>query len=224
MIDANRSVSARYLESILCAWASALLISISHLRPEFWFVSLFALIPFLWRAIRVRLFESVLLGAVLATTYCLISINAASWQSLDAFLIKLLLLNVFFALYGIVVNRIASRVGFDAIFIIAVLWLPIEYVLSHYTRMGSILCFPEANSALLTRVGSLFGVLTISFLVVFINSLILIVSESFVRASCHGASLGIPGIDDQRFCPTLKEFILEKRWYYFLSPRAPPLT
>jgi hypothetical protein len=39
----------RFLENFLWAGGSALLIAVSHRYPKHWFVSLFALIPFLYR-------------------------------------------------------------------------------------------------------------------------------------------------------------------------------
>ncbi len=209
-----------FFGNFTCAGSSALLISVAHLYPEFWFVSLFALIPFLWRATLVSLFESIVLGSLLATSYCLVMVPVASWATPDAFLLKLLALNVLFALYGTLVNKMAKHIGFNAIFI-AVLWMPLEYALSHYADLGRIFTFSETDSTLLFRIGSLFGMLIISFVVVLMNSLILLVLKRVVQAiSSRGT---FPITNDKKLYFAFKEIILERRWYDFPDPRAPPL-
>jgi hypothetical protein len=207
----------RLLESFLCAGSSALLISAAHLYPEFWFVSLFALIPFLWRAIRVSLFESIILGGLLAASYCFVSFRVESWAAPGAFLFTLVGLIVLFALYGTVVNRIKKYIGFNVIFI-AVLWLPVEYALSHYAGLGNLLALSTGESSLL--LGSLFGMLMISFVIVLVNSLILIILRQVAQVLFSRGTFSIP--DDKRPYPPFKEIILERRWYYFPDVRAPP--
>jgi apolipoprotein N-acyltransferase len=222
MVDANKDLRDRFMMSFLCAGSSALLISAAQLHPEYWFVSLVALIPFLWRVTRASLHESVVLGAVLATSYCLVTVNAAAWGGLGAFLLRLLVLNALFALYGILVNTIASRIGFNAVFT-AVFWLPIEYALSRCAHLGGVFSTPEANSSLLVGIGSLFGVLVVSFLVVLVNSLILIVTESLVRALWSRTAFPRTSSADERFYLTFSQWITEKHWYSPIAARAPPV-
>lgn len=215
----KRGFSIRVLESFLCAGSSALLISFAHLYPEFWFVALFALIPFLWRAIKTSLFESILLGGLLATSYCFVAFPIGSWATPGTFLFKLLGLNVLFVLYAIVVNRIKKHIGFNAIFI-AALWLPLEYALSHYAGLGNLFAISANESSLLLRIGSLFGLLMVSFVVVLVNTLILIFFKHVVEALSSKATF--PVKDAKRAYLPFKEILLEKRWYYFSAPRAPP--
>ncbi|MDH3892239.1 MAG: hypothetical protein OEV49_14270 [candidate division Zixibacteria bacterium] len=207
--------------SFLCAGSSALLIAVSHLYPEFWFVSLIALIPFLWRAVSVGLLESILLGVLLAASYCFVSFRLDSWATLGAFLFALGGLVVLFALYGTVVNRIGKYIGINVIFISAV-WLPIEYALSHYTGLGSLLAMSAPESGLLFRIGSLFGMLMISFAIVIVNSIILIIIRHIADASLSRGIL--PSSDAERSLVSFKEIILERRYCIFPAPRAPPLS
>ncbi len=244
-----RDKGIRLLKSFLCGGTSALLISVAHLHSQFWFVSLFALIPFLWRVIgrescapdqkqitfvrttRVltcamsklqgfRPTTDVVLGMMLATCYALVAYPTELWTTPGAFLLKLFALNLIFTAYGLVVNRLKRHLGFNAVFI-AALWLPLEYALSHYVGLGSLLALSNADSALVYRIGSLFGVLVISFTVVLINSLILIFLKRVVRALL---SIGTHLIkEDRRPYPPFKETILERRWYCFPHVRAPPI-
>ena len=214
----KRGFIIRFFESFLCAGSSALLISVAHLYPEFWFVSLFALIPFLWRAIRVSLFESIILGGLLAASYSFVAFRLESWATPGAFLFTLVGLIALFALYGIVVNRIKKHLGFNVIFI-AALWLPIEYALSHYAGLGNLFAISANESSLL--LGSLFGMLMTSFVIILINSLILIILRHVAQVLHLRGTLSIP--DDKRPYPPFKEIILERRWYYFPDVRAPPV-
>jgi len=256
-----RGFIIRLLENFLCAGSSALLISAAHLYPEFWFVSLFALIPFLWRAVgrvpnppqadkkpdngiaaflnkRCRVIRSIRLqrillrtrpksvvmpGMTLATCYLLVTYPAELYISPGAFLLKLFVLNLIFCLYGIVVNRLKKCIGFNVIFI-AALWLPLEYALSHYAGLENLFTFSPDKTGLpvLLRIGSLFGMLMISFIIVLINSLILIILRQVAQVLFSRGTLSIP--DDKRPYPPFKEIILERRWYYFPDVRAPPLS
>lgn len=101
------------------------------------------------------------------------------------------------------------------------MWLPLEHALSHYAHLGSIFTFSETDSTLLIRFGSLFGMLMVSFVVVLINSLILIVLKRVIQALRSHATF--PAKDDKRPYPPFKEIILERRWYYFPDVRDPPL-
>lgn len=208
------------IESFLYAGSSALLISVAHLYPEFWFVSLFALIPFLWRAIRVSLFESVILGGLLAASYCFVSFRPESWATPGTFLFTVVGLIALFALYGTIVNRIKKHLGFNIIFI-AALWLPLEYALSHYAGLENLFAISADENTLPLRIGSLFGMLMISFIIVLINSLILVILRQVAQALLSRGTLPIP--DDKRPYPPFKEIILERCWYYFPDVRAPPL-
>lgn len=209
----------RLLENFLCAGTSALLVSIAQLYPEFWFVSLLALIPFLWGVIRANLAAAVVLGVMLATCYALVAYPTELWTIPGIFLLKLLALNMIFSLYGILVSRLKKRIGFNAVFI-AALWLPLEYALSNYAGLGNLFTLSTTESSLLVRIGSLFGLLMISFVVVLINSLILIMLRHVVQALLSKTPLIFK--DERKPYLCFKEILFERRWYYFPCPRAPP--
>ena len=222
-IDVRRGISIRFLESFLYAGTSALLISISHLQPQFWFVSLFALVPFLWRAARFGLFESISSGSLLATSYYFVMAGSETFSAPGYFLVNLLIMNILFVLYGIVVNRIAKHIGPNAIFI-AFFWLPLEYGLSHFAYLGNLFTFSETGSALLVRISSFFGLLMVSFLVALINSLIFIISEHFLKVSWSRASHPIRVKKEDNPYLVFKDIVTEKRLHHVLSPRAPPVS
>ncbi|NIO28646.1 MAG: hypothetical protein GTO29_08845 [Candidatus Latescibacteria bacterium] len=59
----------RYQENFLGAGISALLMSVARLDLEHGLVSLFALVRFLWQAVRVGLLQWAILKAILATSF-----------------------------------------------------------------------------------------------------------------------------------------------------------
>ncbi|MCK5601405.1 hypothetical protein KAR91_06045 [Candidatus Pacearchaeota archaeon] len=224
-IDVEESISRRILirfsKIYLSAGSSALLISVAHLHPEYRFISLFALVPFLWRVTRSSFLESAVLGIVLATSYCFATVGTALWGAPNVFLLQLLSLNVLFALYGIAVNRIKKHIGFNAI-LIAILWLPIEYGLRQSTHLEGFFSFPKESSTLFLRLSLLFGVLAVSFVAVLINSLILGIAEHFMRAmSSRGAfsAKANEGLNE-----IYLEIEPESYWHHFSCSRAPPLN
>jgi len=210
----------QFLEDFLGAGTSALILSVAHIYPAYWFVSLIALLPFFWRLTRANLSRSIALGISLAGSYAFVAFFAEFLFSPWTFLIKFLLLSLIFSAFGIAVNRTKRYLGFNA-FLIPFSWLPLEYILKSYAHLGSIFVFPETDSTLLIRIGSLFGILMVSFVVVLINALILILLKRVVQALSSRATF--PAKEDKRLYPAFKNIILQKRWYYFPDPRAPPL-
>lgn len=217
----TRSSDLHWTVSFLCAGSSALLISAAHAYPELWFFSLFALVPFLWRAIRGSLLESVVLGGMLGLSYAFVAFPIASWTSLGASVLTLVGLILLFAIYSAIVNRIKKRLGFNAIFI-AASWLPLEYVISHYANLGNLFAVVSDESGLLFRFGSLFGLLMVSFVVVVVNTLILISVGRIVRAIPSGAPR--PRQENRLSCHPIEYPYRESARYLVRSPRAPPMA
>ncbi len=210
----------RFVEDFFYAGTSALLLSIIHLHPAYWFISVFALLPFLWRLTRANLYGSLVLGIILGACYCFVSSIQEILVSPWAFFHKLFLLSLIFSAFGIAVNRIKKYTGFNPIFV-AALWLPVEFAISHFAHLSSIFTFSETDSTLLIKIASLFGILTVSFFVVLINSLILIALRRAVQA-LH-SRVAFPAKDDERHCLPFKETILQRRCYYYPRRRAPPI-
>lgn len=215
-----KSFDLYWTESFLCAGSSALLISVAHAYPELWFFSLFALVPFLWRAIRVSLLEAGVLGGMLGLSYAFVATPIESWTSLGASVLTLVSLTFLFAIYGIVVNRIKKSLGFNAIFI-AALWLPLEYAISHSANLGSLIAVAPDESGLLFRFGSLFGLLMVSFVIIVVNALILISVGRIVRALRSRHPHSTPG--NYRVSAPPEQHLPERSWYCFPDVRAPPL-
>jgi apolipoprotein N-acyltransferase len=207
------------VERFLWAGSSALLLCLAALYPELRFLLLIALIPFLWDCIVSDGRGALILGVTLALCYTWVTCFTDLWYTPGVFLTRLLLLAAIFSLYGLAVNRLARYVGFNAVFI-ALLWLPLEYTLEHLTGFQSISSVLVDRSALILRIGSLFGLLTVSFVIVLINALILICFKRVVetlrcKAACASKIL-------KKDYPPFEEILLERFRYFFSDIRSPP--
>lgn len=216
----GKSFIFRLLENFLCAGSTALLIPIAHLDSGLWFISAFALVPFLWRCTRVSLLESVALAGVLAASYSFLTVPVSSWATPGALVFKLLSLNLLFTMLAIAANRSAKYIGPKSV-LIAVCWLPIEYVLSHYANLSSIFAFSESDGTLIIRIGSLCGILLISLVVVLVNWLIIALLGRVLQSLC--AARTFSGDDRNRLSLLSDEIAFQIGWHYFIDPRAPPL-
>ncbi|HWR83532.1 MAG TPA: hypothetical protein VN285_09530 [Candidatus Deferrimicrobium sp.] len=216
----------RLSESFLCAGSSALLVALAHLHPQLWWLSLLALVPFLWRAVNIKFAEAVALGAFLAVAYGFVAFPPDSVTHPLASLLKLGGLCVLFAVYGAGVSLIGRRIGLNAIFI-AALWLPLEFALSRYTGLQSFFTFSSSatvwqDSSQLLRIASLFGVLMISFVVVLVNMLLLLVLRRVIHALRSREALVFKIA--RKFIAIYTEPIFERCSYYFPDRRAPPIA
>ncbi len=205
--------------SFLCAAGSAILLSFAHVFGELWFISLFALVPFLWRLCHVNLRGAISLGMMLATFFvCATSMSDLIFAP-KIFLLKLLSLNIAFALFALAIHRARKAFGFDPLFI-ALLWFPMEYALIHYAHLGAIFSISNSSSSLTIGFCSLFGILLASLVIVLGNSLILLILRHVRRWILLDKDL-LTASDKESY-PLIDEVLLERCRYYFPDVRAPP--
>mgnify|MGYP005640733597 CR=1 FL=1 len=211
--------SQRFLNHFLCAGSSALILSIAHTFPQYWFISLFALIPFLWRTIKVSLVDSIILGVVLASCYTTVTYPGEILIAPLKFCFRFFLLNLVFVSLGAAVNILKGFIGFSPIFT-ATLWLPFEYILIHYAGLGNIFIFANNGSGFVIRVASLSGILMVSFSIVLINSLILKFIE-YIGVKIIASDNDIL-IKSKNYYIHFKEIVIARYCCYSIDPRAPP--
>ncbi|MCK5602278.1 hypothetical protein KAR91_10425 [Candidatus Pacearchaeota archaeon] len=211
--------SVHFFETFLCAGTSALLVAVPCLHPDYAFVSLFALVPFLWRAIRVGLIEALILGALFGTLFFFVTAQISVTETRSISLLYLSAVIIPFSIYSAAVNRIAKHIGFNVIFL-AILWLPVEYASGYCPHLNSIFVFPDLDSSILVRISSLFGGLIVSFLIVLVNSLMITASEYYVRVI---PSIGTWSAEaDEEIYEVYWETSFNRHWSYISHPRAPP--
>ncbi len=206
-------------ENILCGGSSAVMLAFAHVHPELWFISFFALVPFLWRLCHVNRKGALALGLILATIYVFATSLGDALPAPRAFLFKLLALNTAFAIFGLAINRVKKYLGFDPLFI-ALLWFPLGYVLFQFAGLRDIFAIPHAGPNLVIGFGSLFGILLWSSVIILGNSLILLFAR-YAKRQLLGRSKVQPASDRQLYINSDK-FFFERRWYSVPNPRAPP--
>ena len=168
--------------NVCFASAAALLIQISHTYEQLWFVSLFALAPFLWRAVSIPVLRSAELGCLLAVFLWTSALLSPQHHATAAPLLQLAVGSGVFIAYAVVVNGIGRWLGSNVV-VIAVLWPPVELTL-RLVNLPVIVRIEhlEAGNPFLT-LASLFGVVVVSFLVVLINALLLSTLKRLYRST-----------------------------------------
>ncbi|HWR83530.1 MAG TPA: hypothetical protein VN285_09520 [Candidatus Deferrimicrobium sp.] len=205
---------------VIAAGSSAALLSLSHLWPELWFVTLFALVPFLWRLCNVNLRGAILLGMMLATGFvCATSVTDAALSPMS-FLVRLLAFNVVFIVFGIGVNRTKKYIGLDPL-IIASLWCPLEYALIRYTGLGTPFSLSEGVPGFVAGFCSLFGLLIGSLVIFLGNSLILLLAER-LKTWTHTLREFLAA-SERKVYTVSHQIISERNWSPLCHGRAPPL-
>jgi hypothetical protein len=205
--------------NILAAGASAAMLALAHEIPKCWFVSLFALVPFLWRLWYLPRSQAISFGLMLATLFILFTDAGRLVAAPAHFLSRLILANVVFAVFSFGVSRARKSIGFDPL-AVALIWFPLQYVLISYTGIGNILQIPRLGSGIIISFCSMFGLLLGSLVFVLINSLIFML-VNYVREKIISADRKINKNEASVFSSS-EEAVFEKRWFCFPDVRAPP--
>jgi apolipoprotein N-acyltransferase len=155
---------------------------VANLFPHWWYFSFFALTPFLYRIIRASPGESLRLGFLFGLSF----FGAATTNSLITSpvpsVLRLISGTALFALFGWTVGRARQRWGFSPS-IVAVLWVALELGLMKFGFTGGFvvnevsLLLGEAgfSQPFLQGLVGLFGFLTVSAIIVLLNSLLVLV-------------------------------------------------
>ncbi len=214
-----KASGTRALENFVYAGSSALFLSIVHLYPDYWFFSFFALVPFLGALLRAGRNSPSALGTILAVCYMLVVNYVEVFSSPLLFFAKLAVLAGVFSLYGHILINVKHRIGLNVI-LIAILWLPLEYFLTHYLGWEDLFALSAQESSLLLRIGSLFGILMITFMIVIINTILLLIVRRVWQALTTHRYFSLKNVI--RFLSFFKETLLPRGRHYFPDVRDPP--
>lgn len=209
----------RFSYQFLAAGGSALLLSMAHMRHELWFLSLFALVPYLWKLKRSCISESLTLAVIFSVSFSFVVFIGDLANNPAIFVLKLSLITMIFIIFGVAINRLIKFIDFYPVFI-ATLWLPLEYSLIKLIGPGHILDFSDTRSGLLVRFSSVFGLMMISFFIMLVNSVILCLLEfAWIRCGSAGKfyhlCCPVPVLDDSLV-------VIQKYLFFAMEPRAPP--
>jgi apolipoprotein N-acyltransferase len=216
----NWKLHSRIRQNVICAGSSGIILAFAHIHPELWPVSFIALLPFLWRLNNVGRRGAVGLGLILASTYLFATCLSDLMLAPAIFLIKLLSLNIAFAIFAYAINRLKRHVGFNSI-VIVLLWLPLGFVLIHSVGMGDILSIPHTGSNLIIGFGSLIGVLLGSLIIILGNSLILLYVR-YIERKISSGRIFLPAVSKERKYPPTENIVVERICYFLPEPRSPP--
>lgn len=222
--DLPERLDPLYREVLLPAGVPAILLAFAHIHPELWFLSLFALVPFLKRLSHAHGKQAALLGMVLASAYVFATCLAEALHAPHLFFGKLIALNIAFVVFAAAISRV-NRSFYGNPLLIAVLWFPIGYLLVQYAGLRDVIFFSHASSSVVSGFCSLFGVLVWSCAIVFGNLLILAFAKCINRRLFPVKRYRFENTD--RKCYSLpSEPLLRDRPKKFITPnrRAPPAT
>ncbi len=195
-----------WADSFFFAGSSALLLLLVNLFPDYWYVSFFALTPFLYRIIKATPSEALKLGLLFGLCFFSVSaIDSPARSPLLPSVVKLLSGTALFALFGWTVGWASRRWrdwGFNPC-IVAVLWVGLEVGLVKLGFVGGLLKEMEFSQPFFGGLVALFGFLTVSAIIVLLNSLlVLLVLKTLAIKRPKGKTVQ----EDQR------------RWYLFSTP------
>jgi len=169
-----------WAESFIFAGTSALLLLIANLFPDYWYFSFFALTPFLYRIIKATPKESLRLGFLFGLSFFSVSLIDLRIGSPVPSVLILLFGTILFALFGWAVGWARKHWGFNPS-IVALLWVGLEIGLvklgcaqSLGLGMGGLFGKAELSHPLLHGLAGLFGFLTVSAIIVLLNSLLVL--------------------------------------------------
>ena len=219
-----------WAESFIFAGSSALLLHLVNLFPEYWYVSFFALTPFLYRIIKATPSESLRLGFLFGLSFFAVSVINSPVVSPYSSLLKLLSGTGLFALFGWTVGLARKRWGFNPS-IVALLWVGLEMGLVKLgmNQSGSYLGFVsgllgegEFSHPFFAGLVALFGFLAVSAIIVLFNSLlVLLLLKTLEITRPRGRTVQ----EDERVWDLFSTpWFFPKKIYLVPEGRAPPFT
>jgi hypothetical protein len=225
-----KSPLVTWAESFIFAGSSAFLLHVANLFPEYWYVSFFALTPFLFRIIKASPRESLHLGFLFGLSFfAVLAIDYQTNSPLPS-LLKLLSGTGLFALFGWTVGWASRRWrnwGFNP-FIIALLWVGLEIGLLKLGFIGVLLgeavrqppVWAEFSHPFFGGMVALFGFLTVSAIIVLLNSLlVLVILKTLAIKRPRGKTVQ----EDERTWGVLSTLgFSPKKIYLVPQGRAPP--
>jgi apolipoprotein N-acyltransferase len=217
--NGDSSIPTIWIRDFVFSGSSALLLSIAHLFPGYWYFSLFALIPFLYRIIQASPRESLRLGFLFGLSFFGVgAINSLEISTL-ASLFKLLSGTALFAIFGWTVGYSRQRWGFNPS-LVAVLWAGLELGLVKIGFTGGLLGETGFSHPFLNSLVGLFGLLAASAVIVLLNSLLAITITKVIEAVRNTVNLALEEVRIWNFLFVF-DFPTEKI-YMVPEGRAPP--
>jgi apolipoprotein N-acyltransferase len=221
-----------WAESFIFAGSSALILLIANLFPAYWYFSFFALTPFLYRIIKAEPSESLRLGFLFGLSFFAVSElgsidfvgaihvehPAIGWESP---LLKLIFGTGLFSLFGWAVGWARKQWGFYPS-IVALFWVGLEMGLVKIGFVRGLLGETEISNPFFSGLITLFGFLTVSAIIVLLNSLLVLL---FLKTLAIKIPRGKTVQEDERTWELLSTpGFFHKKVYLVPEGRAPPFV
>lgn len=209
----------RLAESFLYAGMSALLLLLTAQFHQYWFLSLVALTPFLYKITRSSLSESVRLGFLLGLTFLTVCLSNQLLADFWPTLLKLLCGVFLFILFSWALCRARMSFGFNPI-ITALIWVGFELAVIRLGFARGLFGEAELSNPHLNSLMLLFGFVIVSFIIVLLNSLIVLTVEKIISL---GKARETTSCDDTRIRdPYSSPALFTQRCYLVPEVRGPP--
>jgi apolipoprotein N-acyltransferase len=167
-------------ESFIFAGSSSFLLLIANYVPDYWYVSFFALTPFLYRIIKATPSESLRLGFLFGFSFFTISVVDSLIITPLPSVLKLLSGTTLFALFAWTLGEARHRWGFNP-FILVFLWVGLEMGLVKLGFFSGLLGRAEFSQPFLHGLVVLFGFLAVSAIIVLLNYLLVLAIVKTLR-------------------------------------------
>lgn len=169
----NRSLLVTWAETFIFAGSSALLLLLANLFSVYWYFSFFALVPFLYRIIKATPAASLRLGILFGISFFTVSVTDSLPISPIPSLLKIFFGSGLFAVFGWTVGWARKHWGFYPP-IVAILWIGLELGVMNLGLTGGLFERIETSYPLLQSLITLLGFLTVSVIIVLLNSLLVL--------------------------------------------------
>jgi apolipoprotein N-acyltransferase len=212
--------SVAWAEDFLFAGTSALLLLVAALWPTWWYLAFLAFIPFLHRVVSSTPTQAIRLGFLFGASYLAVSLIGPLYVSPGESLPRLILGTSVLAGFGWSVASAQRRWGFNPL-TTALLWVGFELILIKSGFAHGFFAGMEIGSGFLAKAAVLFGFLTISFVIVLINAILVLAIETAIAAAqARGA---VYPKSERSWDPFLIPGLAKQVAYSFHQGRAPPL-
>lgn len=160
-------------EDFLFAGTSALLLLVAGYCSDLWYFAFVALVPFLYRVDRVDPRRGFRLGTLVGIAYLAVGHpgTVMPWSAIA--LVRVALGVLLFGGFGWGIGRLRGH-RIAQIIYIGSLWVMVEYLLTVTAVLPAVFGMALTRSSALWHVGVLGGCLAVSFIIVVLNSLLLL--------------------------------------------------
>jgi hypothetical protein len=169
----DRPCVPTWSESFIWAGGSAFLLLIVTLLPQYWYLSFFALTPFLYRSVKATSRECLRLGFILGLPFFSLSILGSGAPPPLLSVLKVLSGTALFSLFGWTAGLARQRWGFNP-FILVFLWVGLEMGLVKLGFVRGLLGEAGLSHPVFGGLVTLFGFLTVSAIILLFNSLLVL--------------------------------------------------